>query len=74
MMVMIGGITRMTHSGLSMVTWQPVRGVLPPMNEQEWQEAFNVYKQIPEYRRIHFYFTLQDFKKIFFWEYVHRML
>jgi cytochrome c oxidase assembly protein subunit 15 len=73
-MVVIGGITRLTHSGLSIVTWQPIKGILPPMNEQEWQQAFDGYKQIPEYQKVHHYFELADFKKIFFWEYLHRML
>ncbi len=74
LMVIIGGITRLTHSGLSIVTWQPIKGILPPMNEAEWQAAFEAYKKIPEYNKVHFYFTLQDFKHIFFWEYLHRML
>jgi len=74
LMVIIGGITRLTHSGLSIVTWQPIKGVLPPMNAAQWQQAFDAYKQIPEYQKVHHYFTLQDFKQIFFWEYTHRML
>ena len=74
LMVIIGGITRLTHSGLSIVTWQPIKGVLPPLNEAQWQQAFEAYKQIPEYKQVHHYFTLQDFKHIFFWEYTHRML
>ncbi len=74
LMVIIGGITRLTHSGLSIVTWQPIKGVLPPMNAAQWQQAFDGYKQIPEYQKVHHYFTLQDFKHIFFWEYTHRML
>ncbi len=73
-MVVIGGITRLTHSGLSIVTWQPITGIFPPMNEAEWQQAFDAYKQIPEYKRVHFYFTLNDFKHIYFWEYLHRMI
>ncbi len=73
-MVVLGGITRLTHSGLSIVTWQPIKGVLPPLNEQEWQQAFDAYKQIPEYQKVHHYFDLDDYKKIFFWEYLHRML
>ena len=74
LMVVIGGITRLTHSGLSIVTWQPIKGILPPLNEAQWQGAFDAYKQIPEYQKVHHYFTLQDFKHIFFWEYTHRML
>jgi len=74
LMVIIGGITRLTHSGLSIVTWQPIKGILPPMNEEEWNQAFEAYKNIPEYQKVHHYFSLQDFKNIFFWEYLHRML
>ncbi len=74
MIVVVGGITRLTHSGLSIVTWQPVKGVLPPLNEAQWHEAFEAYKQIPQYKKVHHYFTLEDFKKIYFWEYFHRIL
>ncbi len=74
LMVLIGGITRLTHSGLSIVTWQPIKGILPPLNEVQWQEAFDAYKKIPEYQRVHHYFELDDFKKIYFWEYIHRVL
>ncbi len=74
LMVIIGGITRLTHSGLSIVTWQPIKGILPPMNEAEWQAAFEAYKKIPEYQKVHHFFTLSDYKKIFFWEYFHRIL
>ncbi len=74
LMVIIGGITRLTHSGLSIVTWQPIKGILPPLNDTQWQHAFDAYKHIPEYQKVHYYFTLQDFKHIFFWEYTHRML
>ncbi len=74
LMVVIGGITRLTHSGLSIVTWQPITGILPPMNEAEWNQAFDAYKKIPEYQKVHFYFTLEDFKRIYFWEYIHRVI
>lgn len=73
-MVVVGGITRLTHSGLSIVTWQPIKGILPPLNQTQWQAAFEAYKQIPEYQKIHFYFTLEDFKRIYFWEYLHRII
>lgn len=74
LMVMIGGITRLTHSGLSIAEWDLVRGTLPPLSQQAWEELFNKYKQTPEYRHINFDFTLADFKQIFWWEYIHRLL
>lgn len=73
-MVVIGGITRLTHSGLSMVEWNLVMGAIPPLNEQQWQDAFEKYKQFPEYQRLHYHFTVDDFKSIFWWEYIHRMV
>ena len=73
-MVIVGGITRLTGSGLSMVDWNLFMGVIPPLNYQEWMEAFNQYKQYPEYQERNYMFSLADFKKIFFWEYIHRVL
>ncbi len=72
-MVVIGGITRLTHSGLSMVNWDPIMGTIPPMDEEEWQEAFEQYKQFPEYQKRNPGMSLSGFKSIFFWEYLHRM-
>lgn len=74
LMVVIGGITRLTHSGLSIVEWQPVAGVLPPMNDAQWQGIFDKYKQTPEYRERNADMDMAGFKKIFWWEYVHRLL
>ena len=72
--VVLGGITRLTGSGLSITEWAPLlKGMLPPMNETEWQEAFDKYKQIGQYKFINFDFTLEDFKFIFFWEWLHRL-
>ena len=71
-MVVIGGITRLTGSGLSITEWKPIMGALPPMNEAEWQIAFDKYKQIPEYTLKNQHMGLGDFKGIFFWEYLHR--
>jgi cytochrome c oxidase assembly protein subunit 15 len=68
----IGGITRLTDSGLSMTTWEPVQGALPPLNEAQWQAAFEDYRQYPEFYRKNADFTLAEFKSIFWWEYVHR--
>ena len=74
LMVVIGGITRLTNSGLSMVEWNLFMGAIPPLNHTEWQEAFNAYKQFPEYQIKNYDFTLKEFKAIFFWEYLHRMI
>lgn len=72
--VAIGGITRLTESGLSITEWRPVSGVLPPLNEADWVKEFEKYKQIPEYREINLGMTLAGFKAIFFWEWLHRIL
>ncbi|MFC2176319.1 COX15/CtaA family protein [Bacteroidota bacterium] len=73
-MVVIGGITRLTHSGLSMTDWKLILGMIPPLNEAEWQSAFDQYKQFPEYQTVNNHFTLSEFKSIFFWEYLHRLI
>src|ERR1051325_2234939 len=71
--IVLGGITRLTDSGLSITEWKPILGTLPPLNETQWNEAFNGYKQIAQYKHLHSYFTLEDFKSIFFWEWLHRL-
>jgi len=73
-MVIVGGITRLTHSGLSITNYKLISGTIPPLNEVEWQEAFDLYKQYPEYQKLNTHFTLQDFKDIYFWEWLHRVL
>lgn len=73
-MVVVGGITRLTHSGLSIVEWQPIMGAIPPLNEAQWQESFAKYQQTPEFRLRNHDMTLEGFKGIFWWEYVHRLL
>ncbi|GAA3598999.1 COX15/CtaA family protein [Flavivirga amylovorans] len=73
-MVVVGGITRLTHSGLSISNYKLISGTIPPMNDTEWQEAFNLYKQYPEYQKLNNQFTLQDFKDIYFWEWLHRVI
>src|SRR5438034_1975701 len=73
-MVVVGGVTRLTHSGLSIVEWQPIVGALPPLDEAGWQETFGKYKQTPEYRLVNPGMNLEGFKGIFWWEYVHRLL
>jgi cytochrome c oxidase assembly protein subunit 15 len=72
-MVVLGGLTRLTHSGLSMVEWRPLTGWLPPLSEAEWQMAFDAYRQTPEYREINRGMSLMGFKEIFWLEYVHRL-
>jgi cytochrome c oxidase assembly protein subunit 15 len=72
-MVLLGGITRLTGSGLSMVEWHPLMGLLPPMGEAEWLRVFDLYKESPQYELINLGMTLDDFKQIFFWEYLHRL-
>lgn len=74
MMVFVGGVTRLTESGLSITEWKPVTGVLPPMNDAKWQEYFDKYKQIPEYQQINRGMSLDEFKFIYWWEFGHRLL
>lgn len=71
--VILGGITRLTGSGLSITRWDIVSGTIPPLNEEQWNEAFNLYKQTPQYLKINSDFTLGEFKFIYFWEYAHRL-
>jgi heme a synthase len=74
LMVVIGGITRLTESGLSITEWQPIEGVLPPLSLAQWQAAFARYRAIPQFHAIHAGMTLEQFKGIYFWEYLHRLL
>ncbi len=73
-MVVVGGITRLTHSGLSMVKWHPISGIVPPLNTSEWNAEFNHYKTSPEYIKNNYHFTLNDFKSIYWWEFIHRFI
>jgi heme a synthase len=73
-MVVVGGITRLTHSGLSMVEWQPVIGTIPPLSDADWQALFRKYQQTPEFRLRNFDMGVDEFKGIFWWEYFHRLL
>ena len=72
-MVVIGGVTRLTGSGLSMVEWRPVYGFLPPLSGEAWQRGFDLYRASPQYREINAGMTLDAFRGIFWWEYVHRL-
>ncbi len=73
-MILLGGVTRLTDSGLSMVEWKPLMGVIPPLNEQAWLETFEKYKQYPEYQKVNRGMDLDGFKSIFMYEYLHRVL
>jgi cytochrome c oxidase assembly protein subunit 15 len=73
-MVLVGGATRLTESGLSIVEWKPVTGALPPLTHAQWTEAFDGYKAIPQYRELNAGMTLDQFKTIFWWEWSHRLL
>lgn len=73
-LVVVGGSTRLTHAGLSITQWKPIHGVIPPLSLQEWQQEFDLYKQIPEYQKLNEGMTLSEFKGIFWWEWTHRLL
>jgi len=73
-MVLVGGATRLTESGLSIVEWKPVTGAVPPLTEAQWSQAFEGYRQIPQYRELNAGMTLAEFKTIFWWEWSHRLL
>ncbi|WP_375308423.1 COX15/CtaA family protein [Bradyrhizobium sp. A11] len=74
LMVLVGGATRLTESGLSIVEWKPVTGSVPPLSEAQWAEAFEAYKKIPQYRELNAGMSLSEFKEIFWWEWSHRLL
>ncbi len=72
--VIIGGLTRLTDSGLSITTWDVVSGILPPLNSYQWEQAFNLYKEIPQFYLLNQNMTMGEFKIIYYWEYIHRIL
>lgn len=72
-MIAIGGITRLTHSGLSMVDWKPIMGTIPPITDADWEASFEKYKAFPEYQIVNYDMDLSEYKEIFFWEYLHRL-
>ena len=74
LMIVIGGLTRLTDSGLSITEWQLFSGIIPPLHTNEWNEYFDLYKKIPEYKLQNFSMTLEEFKVIFWWEFIHRFL
>lgn len=73
-MIIVGGITRLTESGLSITRWEPVTGILPPLSDAEWQAAFDLYRQSPQGQLLERGMTMADFRFIYFWEYIHRLL
>src|SRR5258706_8904239 len=72
--VVVGGVTRLTHSGLSIVEWQPFVGAIPPLSQADWEALFAKYRETPEFRLVNFDLGLEGFKRIFWWEYAHRLL
>ena len=73
-LIILGGLTRLTNSGLSIIEWELFKGILPPLNEDSWQIYFDKYKTIPQYKLLNFDMSIQEFKIIFYWEYFHRIL
>ena len=73
-MIMLGGVTRLSGSGLSIVDWQPIMGVLPPLSAEDWRQTFEMYRQSPEFQKVNSHMTVEDFKGIFWLEYLHRLL
>ena len=74
LMIFVGGLTRLTDSGLSITRWDLISGILPPMSLNNWEKSFSLYKQIPEYKLLNSSMTLEQFKTIYWWEYIHRLL
>ena len=73
-MILLGGVTRLTHSGLSMVEWKPLMGIIPPLTSQDWQDSFDMYKLYPEYQKVNKGMSISEYKYIFMYEYLHRIL
>src|SRR5919109_2815632 len=73
-MILVGGATRLTDSGLSITEWQPILGAIPPLSDSDWHEAFAAYQKIPEYTELKRGMTLDEFKMIYWWEWSHRFL
>ena len=74
LMIIVGGLTRLTDSGLSITRWDIISGIIPPLSLSGWEKSFSLYKEIPEYKLINSSMTLQEFKIIYWWEYIHRLL
>lgn len=74
LMIAVGGVTRLTRSGLSITEWRPITGIVPPLTQEAWTREFDLYKRSPEFRHVNSHFELSDYKKIFWWEFLHRAL
>jgi len=74
LMIIVGGLTRLTDSGLSITKWDLISGILPPLSLHDWDKSFSLYKKIPEYKLLNSSMTLEQFKTIYWWEYIHRLL
>ena len=74
LIIIVGGLTRLTNSGLSITEWELFKGIFPPLNKSDWNLYFEQYKQIPQYKLLNFNMSLEEFKVIFYWEYYHRVL
>ncbi len=74
LMIIVGGLTRLTDSGLSITKWELFSGILPPLTAAEWEHYFSLYKEIPEYKLLNYFMTIEQFKTIYWWEYIHRLL
>ena len=74
LMIIVGGLTRLTDSGLSITKWNLISGIVPPLSLADWEKSFSLYKKIPEYKLVNSTMTLDEFKIIFWWEYFHRLL
>ena len=74
LMIIVGGVTRLTDSGLSITRWDIISRIIPPLSLSGWEKSFSLYKEIPEYKLINSSMTLQEFKIIYLWEYIHRVL
>lgn len=73
-MISVGGVTRLTRSGLSIVEWKPISGIIPPITDRDWEVQFDLYKLSPEFNQVNSHFSIDDYKNIFLWEYAHRLL
>ena len=73
-MIFVGGLTRLTNSGLSITEWELFKGIFPPLSDEAWNSYFDLYKKIPQYEIVNYSMTLSEFKVIFYWEYGHRIL
>ena len=74
LIIIVGGLTRLTNSGLSITEWELFKGILPPLNKEKWEFYFEQYKEIPQYKYLNYNMSLDEFKVIFYWEYFHRIL